>query len=41
MVMRVSTDIKLEEVICCFPSGTFPILFEEGEFGYQFVFACP
>ena len=33
MEIKVSTDMKLEEDICCFPSGTFPILFEEGEFG--------
>jgi hypothetical protein len=25
--------MKLEEDIHCFPSGTFPILFEDGEFG--------
>ncbi len=33
MEIQVSTDLKLEEDICCFPSGTFPLLFEEGEFG--------
>jgi hypothetical protein len=33
MEIKVSTDMKVEEDICCFPSGTFPILFEEDEFG--------
>jgi hypothetical protein len=33
MEIKVSTDLKLEEDICCFPSGTFPLLFEEGELG--------
>ncbi len=34
MEIKDSTDMNLEEDLCCFPSGTFPtILFEEGEFG--------
>jgi hypothetical protein len=33
MEIKVPTDMKLEEEICCFPSETFPILFEEDKFG--------
>ena len=34
MEIKDSTDMNLEEDLCCFPSGTFPtILFEEGDFG--------
>jgi hypothetical protein len=33
MEIKDSTDMNREKDICCFPSGTFPILFEEGEFG--------
>jgi hypothetical protein len=33
MEIKVSTNMKGEEDICCFPSGIFPILFEEDEFG--------
>jgi hypothetical protein len=33
MEIKDSTDMKLEEDICFCPSGTFPILFVEGEFG--------
>ena len=33
MEIKVSTDMKVEEDICCFPSGTFPILFKADEFG--------
>ena len=33
MEIKGSTDMNLEEEICCLPSGTFPILSEEGESG--------
>ncbi len=33
MEIKDSTDRKSEEDICCFPSGTFPTLFEECGFG--------
>ncbi len=35
MEIKGSTAMNLEEDICCFPSGTFPILFEEREFGFS------
>ena len=33
MEINFSTDMKVEEDTCCFPSGPFPILFKEDEFG--------
>ena len=33
MEINISTDMKVEENICCFQSGTFPKLFKEDEFG--------
>jgi hypothetical protein len=33
MEINFSTDTEVDEDICCFPSGAFPILFEEDEFG--------
>jgi hypothetical protein len=33
MEIKDLTERKSEEDVCCFPSGTFSTLFEEGEFG--------
>jgi hypothetical protein len=33
MEIKVSTDMKVEEDTRCYPSETFPILFEEGKSG--------
>lgn len=33
MKIKMSTELKVAEHICCFPMGTFPRLFDKGEFG--------